>query len=75
MCKSQIRKDFNRLPRAHMLMSGELNNWLLFMALKMENVCSRNRPIGLSSEEIPRGVSIPQPFPQAECDFSGVPQT
>jgi hypothetical protein len=50
MCKSQKGKDLERLADALMLMSDELHNWLLFMALKVASALFQNRPGGLCRE-------------------------
>jgi hypothetical protein len=47
MCKSQNRKEYRLAQRLAMLMSDELHNWLLLMALKVRKSSSPNRPSGL----------------------------
>jgi hypothetical protein len=47
MCKSQNRKECGLGQRLAMLMSDELHNWLLLMALKVEKYSSLCRPSGL----------------------------
>jgi hypothetical protein len=46
MCKSQNRKEYGLGQRLVMLMSDELHNWLLLMALTPSLALSQNRPPG-----------------------------
>jgi hypothetical protein len=47
MCKSQNRKEYGLGQQRLMLMSGELHNWLLLMALKVGKYSSICRPTGI----------------------------
>jgi hypothetical protein len=51
MCKSQNRKEYGLGQRLVMLMSDELHNWLLLMALKVGKYSSIGRPNGLSLQQ------------------------
>jgi hypothetical protein len=49
MCKSQIRNEGHLPCEPQMLIPDELHNWLLFRALCVRRMISRNRPLGLCS--------------------------
>jgi hypothetical protein len=72
LCKSQKRTESSLAQPAVMLMSRELHNWLLFMALKTAITASQNRTLVLCPKIFRKRFSIPQSFPQPRPTFPPV---